>query len=345
MSDNLQKKLRGDGTIPAIFVEADNLAEATYKSIIACHDYGARVETPKQREGMTLGYDANMTVYVKNPNAEPKIFSPSIIDDSRGVMQYILEVTHGIHNHWKKSKEHPDRWGYTYNERFVDQLPFVFQRIESDWKGKMNQWGEGVGRPSGRDYQFAIWRAEEDIIIEQEDPPCWQSGQVRLGLNETGEIVMSYMTHWRSRDLFKAWNENNIAQVELMKNFRDKISSVLSIPIKLGSYVDHCDSLHLYGAYIDKDQLEEQISMFKESDYEGLSFGLEDYLDIGGGRKVLKGLINAQSLAEKDGHGLNQPLDLLVNKEYDLENYPQDWDAWDLKWDAEPDKSKLARVK
>ena len=61
-------------------------------------------------------------------------------------MQYILEMTHGIHNHWKKSPEHPNRWGYTYNERFDSQLPFVFQRIKADWDEKPNQWGEGVGR-------------------------------------------------------------------------------------------------------------------------------------------------------------------------------------------------------
>lgn len=33
-----QKELRGDGRIPVISVEADCLAEATHKAIIACHD-------------------------------------------------------------------------------------------------------------------------------------------------------------------------------------------------------------------------------------------------------------------------------------------------------------------
>lgn len=340
----LQKSIRGEGNLPTLFVEADNLAEATYKSIIACYDYGARIETPKQRQDMTLGYDANMIVHVKNPDSEPKIFMPSILDDSRGIMQYILEVTHGIHNHWKKSPEHPDRWGYTYNERFIDQLPFVFQRINADWNQKMNQWGEGVGRPSGRDYQFAIWRAGEDIIMEQDDPPCFQLGQLRFLLDKEGQLTMNYQTNWRSRDLFKAWNENNLAQVELMKHFRDKISDLLDVPIKLGSYTDHSDSLHLYGFYFDRDNLEAQIQGFKEQGYENLSLGLEDYLAMGGGKEYLKGLIHAQSLAEADGLGLNQPETTLKEKGYDLSAYPKEWDTWDSKWNVEPDISKLARV-
>ena len=131
-----QMELRGDGKIPAISISAENLAEAAYKSIIACYDLGARVETPKHQRGMTLGCDADITVRVENPDSEPKILIPAVYDDGRGLMQYILEVTHGIHNHWKKDEQHPDRWGYTYNERIVDQLPFIFQRIKADWDKK-----------------------------------------------------------------------------------------------------------------------------------------------------------------------------------------------------------------
>lgn len=345
LEDKLQFFRRGDGKIPVISIEADNLAEATHKAIIACHDYGARIETPKQREGMTLGYDANMLITVKNPDSEPKIYFPGVQDDARGIMQYILEVTHGIHNHWKKNPEHPEWWGYTYNERFLDQLPFVFQRIKTDWETKKGRWGDGRGAISGRDYQFAIWRAGEDIILEQQDPPCFQLGQLRFLLDEEGEMVMNYSTNWRSRDLLKAWNENNIAQVELMKLLRDKVSNMLDVPIKLGSYIDHSDSLHLYGLYIDRDNLESQIVSMKESGYEIGSIGLEDYFNMmGEGAKKLKGLVHAQSLAEKDGLGLNQPESLLIKKGYNLTDYPKDWDSWDSKWDLKPDVTKLARV-
>jgi hypothetical protein len=330
-----QLEIRGNGKIPIIAVEADNLAEATHNAIIACHDYGCRVETPKQRGGMTLGYDADMLIRVRNPDSEPKIYFPGIHDDARGLMQYILEVTHGIHNHWKKSAEHPERWGYTYNERFTDQFPFIFQRIEKDWKEK--------GRMSGRDYQFSIWRAGEDIILEQPDAPCFQRGQFRFLENSEGEIVMSYVTDWRSRDLLKAWNENNLGQIELMKLVAAKVSNMIDRPIKLGAYIDRSSSLHLYGLYVDRDGLEQKISQMKTDGWIEKSMSSEDYF---GDIKGLKRLIAAQSIAESMGLGLNQPEDQLAKIGIDVSRfpYPNEWDSWPKAWDAKPDVTKLARV-
>jgi thymidylate synthase len=250
-----QASIRGDGKLRIAPVEANCLAEATHKAILGCYERGIRVETPKQKPGMTLGYDADMLIQVNNPDSEPKIYMPGIHDSDIGVMQYILEVTHGIHNHWKKNAEHPEWWGYTYNERFVEQMPFIFQRIEHDWKEK--------GRISGRDYQFSIWRAGEDIILEQPDAPCFQRGQFRFVDNSEGEIVMSYQTDWRSRDLLKAWNENNLGQIELMKLAAAKVSDITGQPIKLGSYIDRSSSLHLYGLYFDRDGLEKQIKQMR----------------------------------------------------------------------------------
>jgi len=172
LKEKLQLPLRRDGKIPVICIEGDNLAEATHKAIIACHDYGARIETPKQREEMTLGYDANMIISVKNPDSEPKIYFPGIQDDGRGIMQYILEVTHGIHNHWKKNEEHPEWWGYTYNERFIGQLPFVFQRIKADWEAKKGRWG-----------RIRVLYLEEIISLqygEQEKILLWNSQMLRV---------------------------------------------------------------------------------------------------------------------------------------------------------------------
>ena len=289
---------------------------------------------------MSLGYDANMLIRVSNPDSEPKVCFPGVHDDARGVMQYILEVTHGIHNHWKKSEEHPDQWGYTYNERFAPQLPFVFQRIEHDWKKRQ--------RITGRDYQFAIWIAGEDIILEQDDPPCFQLGQLRFFKDSKGSLVMNYETDWRSRDLLKAWNENNIGQVELMKLMRDKVQSITGEEIKLGSYIDHSSSLHLYGLYVDRDNLPKQIERMINKGYESLSCSLDDFFINTGGKdkKSLMRLIAAQMDAEKKGHGLNLPDNRLQNLGYNTDTfeYPQEWDTWPKSWDEKPDVSKLAKV-
>ncbi|MFA5019960.1 MAG: hypothetical protein WC533_02575 [Candidatus Pacearchaeota archaeon] len=340
MKGDEQSYLRRDGRIPSIVINAENLAEGVCKSIIACHDYGARVETPKQTDGMTLGYDADITVNISHPLSEPKVFSPAVHDDARGVMQYILEVTHGIHNHWKKSPENPDFWGYTYNERIVDQLPFVFRRIKNDWDEKR--------RITGRDYQFTTWRPGEDIILEQEDPPCWQRGNLRFLEDESGDIVMNYLTEWRSRDLLKAWNENNIGQVELQKLLAQKISDMLGVPIKVGSYIDRSSSLHLYGLYIDRDRLENQIDQIRESSYKDLSFPIDNFLMYAGAEagsaEDLKKLIAAQSKAEAEGHGRNQSRSKLEELGYKIDDYPEEWDRYPDSWNADPDISKLARV-
>lgn len=348
MGYDQQLSVRGDGKIPIIAIEAENLAEATHKAIIACHDYGARIETPKQKSGMPLGRDANMIIRVNNPDSDPKIYFPGMHDTGIGLMQYILEVTHGIHDHWKKTPENPERWGYTYHERFIDQIPFVIQRIKHDWYEKKGEWFNGNGRPTGRDYQFAIWRAGEDIILEQPDAPCWQLGQLRFLQDNKGNLVMNYQTNWRSRDLLKAWNENNTAQIELMKCFRDKLQEVLQVPIKLGSYTDHSDSLHLYGLYYERDGLEQQIEQMKQEGWENKSLGLDDFFiaTTGTDKTGLKRLIAAQDDAEKKGYGLNQSEETLKERGYDLINfeYPKSWDSWDSKFDARPNPKLLARV-
>lgn len=349
MANELQYEIRGAGKLPVISVEGENLAEATHKAIIACYLNGARIETPKQKFGMTLGYDGIIAVTVKNPDQEPKINYAGVVEDGRGIMQYILEVTHGIHNHWKKTKEEPHFWGYTYNERFVDQIPFVLQRIKHDWDEKPNDWGSGIGRPSGRDYQFAIWRAGEDIILEQQDPPCWQLGQIRFLMDREGNLVMNYITTWRSRDLAKAWNENNVAQIELMKLLRAKISDMLGVEVKLGNYIDISTSLHLYGLYFDRDGLENNIKRMMTTDYRDMSTTLEDYFSLpdGDNAESLKRIISAQMDAESKGHGKNPSRETLRQLGYNLEtfNYPEEWDTWPSSWNSIPDISKLARVK
>jgi len=353
---NFQDRLRGDGTIPVLSVESDYLAEATHNAIVSCYRNGRFIETPKQRPGMELGIDADMTIAVRNPDAEPKIYIPGIHDDGRGVLQYVLEVTNGIHNHGKKAPEHPGFWGYTYNERVVEQLPFVFARIKHDWEKTKGQWGDGVGRITGRDYQFTTWRPGEDIILEQDDPPCWQSGRLRFLRDSKGEIVMNYQTEWRSRDLLKAWNENNLGQIELMKLLKLKVSNLLDVPIKLGSYIDRSSSLHLYGLYFERDGLDDKICNMEEEGWEARSLDSKDYMTMQPDMdadlpwpatiEAQKRLIAAQMQREKETGTMNASRRELVNAGYDLEkfSYPAEWDTWPKSWDAEPNPELLARV-
>ncbi len=329
--------LRGDGKLPVILAEGETLAHAARDAVIKCYKFGARTETPKHRAGVSLGYDADIIVKVNNPTEAPQIYSPVMWDGPETLMQYILEVTHGIHNNWKKSPEHPDRWGYTYNERFFEQLPFVFAKIKKDFEKK--------GHISSRQYQFAIWRAGEDVVPEQPDPPCLQRGHLRFLQDNKREWVLNYCTDWRSRCLFKAWNSNNVAQIELMKLIGMKVSDMLGIPIRLGVYSDRSSSLHLYGLYFDKENIgrtiEETIIPNKKPELYFRS--LDDYFYD---KTQVKRLVAAQKDAADKGLGKQLNEDALIKLGYDTDtfSYPLEWDSWPKSWDAEPDYSKLARV-
>lgn len=329
--------LRRDGKLSVILAEGETLAYAARDAVIKCYRFGARNESPKHRPGVSLGYDADIIVKVNNPTESPQIYSPVMWDGPETLMQYILEVTHGIHNDWKKSPESPERWGYTYNERFVDQLPFVFAKIKRDFKTK--------GHISSRQYNFGIWRAGEDIVPEQPDPPCLQRGHLRFLQDSEGEWVLNYCTDWRSRCLFKAWNSNNIAQIELMKLIGMKVSDMLGIPIKMGIYSDRSSSLHLYGLYFDKENIGKTIeeTIIPNKDPELYFRGLDDYLYD---RTWLKRFVAAQKDAADKGIGKQLKEDALKKRGYDIDNfpYPTEWDSWPASWDAEPDESKLARV-
>jgi len=56
-------------------------------------------------------------------------------------------------------------------------------------------------------------------------------------------------THWRSRDLYKAWFMNVYALTEIQRIIAERIARKINQPVKVGRYVDISDSLHIYGSY------------------------------------------------------------------------------------------------
>jgi thymidylate synthase len=82
-----------------------------------------------------------------------------------------------------------------------------------------------------------------------DDPPCLQRIWCRLVANEAGELSLNMNTHWRSRDLYKAWFMNVYALTELQRIIAEGISEAKGVPVRVGRYVDISDSLHIYGSY------------------------------------------------------------------------------------------------
>jgi thymidylate synthase len=56
-------------------------------------------------------------------------------------------------------------------------------------------------------------------------------------------------THWRSRDLYKAWFMNVYALTDLQRSIAQAVSEKIGQEVFVGRYVDISDSLHIYGSY------------------------------------------------------------------------------------------------
>jgi thymidylate synthase len=161
-----------------------------------------------------------------------------------------MEVVHGAHDYWVKPKEEilkgvestDTRWTYTYHQRLfeyqiedrvVDQIDYLVRKLS----------GTGFSRRA----QAITWNPKLDPPTD--DPPCLQRIWGRLIEDDDGVPVFNMNTHWRSRDLFKAWFENVIALTTLMQKIAERISEEISREVRVGRYVDISDSLHIYGSY------------------------------------------------------------------------------------------------
>jgi thymidylate synthase len=153
-------------------------------------------------------------------------------------------------DYWVKPKEEilkgveseDTRWTYTYHGRLfeyeiedtvVDQVDYMVKKLSET--------------PYSRRAQAITWNTKLDPPTD--DPPCLQRVWGRLIEDEEGALVFNMNTHWRSRDLYKAWFENVIALTTLMRKIAERISEETSRQVRLGRYVDISDSLHIYGSY------------------------------------------------------------------------------------------------
>jgi len=84
------------------------------------------------------------------------------------------------------------------------------------------------------------------------DPPCLQRIWCRLVEDDSGQLLLNMNTHWRSRDLYKAWFMNAYALTDLQRMIARGISERIGSDVKVGRYVDISDSLHIYGSYFDE---------------------------------------------------------------------------------------------
>ncbi|MHC4913434.1 MAG: thymidylate synthase [Planctomycetota bacterium] len=239
--------------IPAIFVTADCLPEAWEKAVLAVWDHGLEIKTQYDKSQDPPSKDATVMVTITNPLAEPRIHK-NFPGGPAELEAYRQEVVSGIHDHWIDPVA--GKWTYTYHERLFAYCPVEDIRNPDSPKPfrKVNQIQYIIDKLAQtahtRRAQAITWMPTADP--QTDDPPCLQRIWCRLVSGDDGELSLDMNTHWRSRDLYKAWFMNVYAVTDLQRIITDQISKKINKPVKVGRYVDISDSLHIYGSYFDE---------------------------------------------------------------------------------------------
>jgi thymidylate synthase len=107
--------------------------------------------------------------------------------------------------------------------------------------------------------QATTWMPTADPGLES-NRPCLQRLWFRpLPLDENEEskgYLLNMNSHWRSRDLAKAWFMNVYAITDWQRDIAQRLEKRIGKPVKVGSYTDISDSLHIYGAYFNETKVE-----------------------------------------------------------------------------------------
>jgi thymidylate synthase len=237
------------GNIPVLSISGDTIPQAYERAIKEVWEKGASIRTEYDRPDDPPSRDATVMISVEDPFGQPR-FHRSFADGLGGLAEYVMEVVHGAHDYWIKPREEilkgtdssDTRWSYTYHRRlveyeidgeFVDQIDFMAKKLAAT----------GYSRRA----QGITWNPNFDPPSDH--PPCLQRIWGRVLEDDDGILVFNMNTHWRSRDLYKAWFENVIALTALMRKLAERISEQCSREVRVGRYVDISDSLHIYGSY------------------------------------------------------------------------------------------------
>ena len=238
--------------IPVISVTTACLPEAWEKAVLAVWDKGLEIKTQYDKPEDPPSKDATVMVVITDPFAEPRIHK-NFPGGPAELEAYRQEVINGIHDHWIDPSA--GKWTYTYHERLFAYCPVENIRNAASPKPfkKVNQIQYIIDLLSEishtRRAQAITWMPTADP--QTDDPPCLQRIWCRLVEKQNGELSLNMNTHWRSRDLYKAWFMNVYALADLQKIIAGQISRKINKVVSVGRYADISDSLHIYGSYFD----------------------------------------------------------------------------------------------
>jgi thymidylate synthase len=254
------------GSIPTIAITADCLPEAWEKAVLAVWTGGIDVKTQYDKPDDPLSKDATVMITVTDPFAEPRIHK-NFPGGPEELEAYRQEVVSGIHDHWIDPAA--GKWTYTYHERLFAYRPVEDLREPNSPKPfeAFNQIQYIIDSLTAASHtrraQAITWMPTADP--KTDDPPCLQRIWCRLIDDGRSGFVLNMNTHWRSRDLYKAWYMNVYALTDLQRIIAAEIAKKIDQPVNLGRYVDITNSLHIYGSYFD--DVEKEVEKMRNTSF------------------------------------------------------------------------------
>jgi thymidylate synthase len=252
------------GFVPVISITADCLPQAWEKAVLAVWDNGLEIKTQYDKPGDPPSKDATVIITISDPFAEPRIHK-NFPGGPAELEAYRQEVVNGIHDHWIDPAA--GKWTYTYHQRLFAYCPVENPRAPNS--PKIDQIKYIIDKLSEvshtRRAQAITWMPGVDP--QTDHPPCLQRIWCRLAAGHNGAMSLNMNTHWRSRDLYKAWFMNVYAITDLQRIIAAEISRKINRRITVGRYVDISDSLHLYGSYF-KD-VSKEVEKMRKSPFSG----------------------------------------------------------------------------
>lgn len=242
---------------PVISITAECLPEAWEKAVLAVWDQGHAIKTQYDKPDDPPSKDATVMIAVTDPFNEPRIHK-NFPGGPEELEAYRQEVVAGIHDHWIDPAA--GKWTYTYHERLFAYCPVADLRdagtakpfVAVDQIQYIIDCLSAAGH--SRRAQATTWMPTADP--QTDDPPCLQRIWCRLLADDDGQLTLNMNTHWRSRDLYKAWFMNAYALTDLQRIIADGIAAKRAEPVRVGRYVDISDSLHIYGSYFEEASVE-----------------------------------------------------------------------------------------
>lgn len=254
------------GFIPVISITADCLPQAWEKAVLAVWDNGLEVKTQYDKPADPPSKDATVIITVTDSFAEPRIHK-NFPGGPAELEAYRQEVVNGIHDHWIDPAA--GKWTYTYHERLFAYLPLENPQDQSAPRSseKVDQIQHIIDKLSDvghtRRAQAITWMPSIDPATDH--PPCLQRIWCRLVAGHNGIMSLNMNTHWRSRDLYKAWFMNVYAMTDLQRIIAEEISEKINQPVAVGRYVDISDSLHIYGSNFN--EVDKEVAKMRQSPF------------------------------------------------------------------------------